>query len=278
MGPAARVLLAAVLALLLVILVCGELVRRQGRVRAPVLWHYAAPMSALLWPYSVWAARRSVGGAPPFPRMADHFPRHRVLRDNWAAVRDEALAIYRGGAAAKIKGDLFFKRIADDGWKRFYIKWYGPAGADARRLCPRTCALLDQLPEVKLAMFSILEPGSSITPHTGLFKAALRYHLGLQSPPEAWIRVDGERYSWRDGEDVLFDDTYVHEVANESPDTPRIVLFCDVERAMTSPRATRVNRWMCDRLGPLTTRGNDRTEKRSKKTAEAGRSPAGDCD
>ncbi len=25
-----------------------------------------------------------------------------------------------------------------------------------------------------------------------------------------FIEVDGERYSWRDGEGVLFDETYIH--------------------------------------------------------------------
>jgi len=168
-----------------------------------------------------------------------------------------------GGGAQKIKGERFFKTIADDGWKRFYIKWYGPAGADARALCPYTCSLLDDLPEVHLAMFSILEPGSVISPHSGPFKACLRYHLGLSCPPEAQILVDGIPYSWRDGEDVLFDDNYVHEVVNRSDTEPRIILFCDVERKMTTPTAARLNRAVCRTFGPLTTRSNDRTEKKS---------------
>jgi beta-hydroxylase len=112
-------------------------------------------------------------------------------------------------------------------------------------------------------MFSILEPGSVIRPHSGPFKACLRYHLGLSCPPEAQILVDGIPYSWRDGEDVLFDDNYVHEVVNRSDTEPRIILFCDVERKMTTPTATRLNRAVCRTFGPLTTRSNDKTEKKS---------------
>ncbi|WP_419146018.1 aspartyl/asparaginyl beta-hydroxylase domain-containing protein, partial [Escherichia coli] len=35
----------------------------------------------------------------------------------------------------------------------------------------------------------------------------------------------------RDGESVVFDETYVHEAYNH-PDQNRIILFCDVERPL----------------------------------------------
>ena len=44
------------------------------------------------------------------------------------------------------------------------------------------------------------------------------------------IDVDGEPYSWRDGEDLLFDETYVHRAANRA-DQPRIIFFCDIAPA-----------------------------------------------
>ena len=252
---------AAVVVLIIVAAgLCGEAARRRGRVHPPARDFYGRGAVALA-PFSLWCAAHSAGGAPPFPAMATQFPRHAVLRDSWREIRAEALAVYERGLAGKIQGDMFFKTIADGGWKRFYLKWHGPAGADARALCPRTCALLDSLPEVPIAMFSILEPGAVITPHAGPFKACLRYHLGLSCPPEARILVDGTPYTWRDGEDVLFDDTFVHEVVNGSPTRPRVVLFCDVERTMTSPAATRFNRAVSRALGPLTTRSNDKAEK-----------------
>ncbi len=47
----------------------------------------------------------------------------------------------------------------------------------------------------------------------------------------AWfIDVDGERYSWRDGESVVFDETYIHYAENKTVRN-RIIFFADVERS-----------------------------------------------
>jgi beta-hydroxylase len=263
-----RIAACAIVLLLLAILVlaCGEAVRRQGELRvAP--WKFYTGLCFPLAPFNLWCSLRTTGGDRPFPGMETHFPRHGRLRANWKAIRDEAVAAHARGLTTRIKGDLFFRTIADDGWKKLYIKWHAEPDAVARAACPRTCALLEGLPEVRVAMFSILEPGSRISPHVGPSKSAKRYHLGLSCPPEARILVDGIPYSWRDGEDVLFDDTYVHEVVNASATRPRVVLFCDVETRLAGPVSRWVNRKACDLFGPLTTRANDRTEATSKGSA-----------
>jgi len=41
----------------------------------------------------------------------------------------------------------------------------------------------------------------------------------------------GEKYYWHNGEAVLFDDTFLHDAANQS-DSVRVVLFLDVARKM----------------------------------------------
>jgi len=49
----------------------------------------------------------------------------------------------------------------------------------------------------------------------------VRCHLGLRVPPQAercWIRVDGEICRWQEGRCLLFDDTYEHEVLNDTGD------------------------------------------------------------
>ncbi len=38
-----------------------------------------------------------------------------------------------------------------------------------------------------------------------------------------------QRYSWRDGESVVFDETYIHYAENKT-DQNRIIFFADVER------------------------------------------------
>jgi aspartate beta-hydroxylase len=91
------------------------------------------------------------------------------------------------------------------------------------------------MPEVLSATFSILEGGKHIPAHRGPYRGFLRYQLGLVIPtgpdgePRAELRVDDRTYLWRDGEGILWDDTYEHEVWNRA-DGYRIVFLLDVER------------------------------------------------
>jgi beta-hydroxylase len=72
----------------------------------------------------------------------------------------------------------------------------------------------------------------------------MRYHLGLVTPNDdgCYIEVDGQVYSWRDGEDVIFDETFIHKAENRT-DVERLILFCDVARPMRTGFARRFNRW-----------------------------------
>ncbi|MDQ8035052.1 MAG: aspartyl/asparaginyl beta-hydroxylase domain-containing protein, partial [Bordetella sp.] len=94
------------------------------------------------------------------------------------------------------------------------------------------------------AMFAELPPGGKLNAHRDPFSGSLRYHLGLVTPNDdrCFIRVDGDDYSWRDGESVVFDETYVHEAHNRS-EANRIILFCDVERPLKWRWAEAFNRW-----------------------------------
>ena len=251
--------------MLVVIFSCGEVMRRRGDIKIGFVDQYMSGPSAILIPYNFWMSNASKGGDPPYPKMEDHFPNHHVLKDAWETIRGEALDVYKGGYASDIKEDEFFRRVTDEKYNIYHIKWYGDILPDARALCPKTCALIDSLPDVHLAMFTILEPGGVITPHTGPFMGCLRYHLGLQSPADggATILVDGKPYTWANGEDVLFDDTYVHEVKNVS-DEARVILFCDVERKLHTDRAQDINHWVCKKFGPFSNKVNKKLEQKAR--------------
>lgn len=99
---------------------------------------------------------------------------------------------------------------------------------------PFTTAILQSCPYIKSASLSILEPFSEITPHRGYMKGLLRYHLGIIVPdvPDAdkpYIVCGGEKYIWKEGEGVIFDDMYIHYVKNNSQ-YRRVVLFVDILR------------------------------------------------
>ena len=93
------------------------------------------------------------------------------------------------------------------------------------------------VPGMQTAMFSILAPGKHIPEHNGPYKGVIRYHLGLKVPRAAdrcRIRVGDTYATWREGASLIFDDTYEHEVWNDT-DEERVVLFLDVVRPLRFP-------------------------------------------
>ncbi|NOT66948.1 MAG: lipid A hydroxylase LpxO [Methylophilaceae bacterium] len=174
------------------------------------------------------------------------FPSLHLLQDNWQIIRDEALNLENMAKikAAEKNDDAGFNSFFKNGWKRFYLKWYGASHPSAALYCPKTVALLKQIPEVKAAMFTELPPGGKLNRHRDPYAGSLRYHLGLSTPnsDSCHIVVNNQPYSWRDGEGVVFDETYLHWVNNNS-DTNRLILMCDVERPMKYIWAQAFNRW-----------------------------------
>jgi beta-hydroxylase len=125
----------------------------------------------------------------------------------------------------------------DDGWKTFFFLGYGfRADANCAR-CPQTTAVLDGIPGLTTAFFSILSPGKHIPEHRGPWRGVLRYHLALQVPEpasDAGIEVGGEIAHWEEGRSLLFDDGYEHRAWNDT-DGVRVVLFADVIRPLRGP-------------------------------------------
>jgi len=161
------------------------------------------------------------------------FPELKIFQDNWETIRDEAINLDK---AAQIKAsndldDLGFNSFFRTGWKRFYLKWYGANLKSAEQLCPKTLELINQVPNVKGAMFTMLPPGARLTKHRDPYAGSLRYHLGLITPnsDDCYISVDGQKYSWRDGEAVMFDETFIHYAENKT-DQNRIIFFLDIKR------------------------------------------------
>ena len=186
-----------------------------------------APFNALMYLFS-----RAPATAYLDPKR---FKELEVLQQNWQLIRDEALKLNDEGhiKAASTYNDIGFNSFFRTGWKRFYLKWYGNDLASAQALCPKTVELLAGIPTVKAAMFASLPPGSRLVRHRDPYAGSLRYHLGLVTPnsPACYIEVDGQRYHWKDGEAVMFDETYIHHAENTT-DHQRVILFCDVERPL----------------------------------------------
>jgi len=122
----------------------------------------------------------------------------------------------------------------DDKWKMFFLK----AGNHRfERNCqefPFTMSILDKYPEVVSAYFSVLGPRKMLNPHHGPWCGVFRMHLGLIIPTDGngCTLVNNKiPYRWKEGEVVVFDDTYEHLAVNAT-DHDRVVLFIDVLRPL----------------------------------------------
>jgi aspartyl/asparaginyl beta-hydroxylase (cupin superfamily) len=125
----------------------------------------------------------------------------------------------------------------DQGWKLFVLICHGIRSQRNIKLCPQTWRIVQQVPGLRTAMFSIFEPGKRLPPHRGPYNGVLRAHLGLlvPEPPSACaIRVGSEIRSWREGEVLIFDDSHEHETWNDT-DGQRAVLFIDFLRPLRFP-------------------------------------------
>lgn len=190
----------------------------------------------------------------------DQIPATSILLKNCNVIKDEVKNLMKLGMFKPIQGDQFFdKSIAiDNKWKRFYIKWFtSGCNSLAKELCPKTCEIVSSLNGLKTCMFSLLEPNAYIPPHHGPYSGIIRFHLGVITPndDQCFINVGGKKYSWKDGEGVLFDDTYSHYVKNDT-NLERIVMFCDFERPMQNVIASGLNKFVLNVLAPFTFREN----------------------
>jgi beta-hydroxylase len=162
-----------------------------------------------------------------FPWVAD-------LEANWTAIRRELDAVMADRARlADMRYLSPTKYSRAQMWKVFVFCAYGARSERNCQRCPETVQLLNSIPDVELACFSVLEPGAHLAAHRGVYKGLIRTHLGLIVPePRSKVRmqVGAKLVHWEEGRCVVFDDTYPHEVWNDTAGV-RVVLLIDVPRA-----------------------------------------------
>ena len=173
----------------------------------------------------------------------EEFPELDVLVEHYPAIRAEydAAVATDGTAPAVIDMDPGqFRLDPHRTWRGLGLRAFGRDIPSNRARCPHTAAVIDAIPGLYSAFFSVLQPGGGLTPHRGQLKGVLRVHLGLHVPDECGLDVGGETRTWTEGELLVFDDTHLHSVWNHS-DRDRVVLFMDLERPIAQPWLRRLN-------------------------------------
>jgi len=170
------------------------------------------------------------------------FPWVAELEAHWTTIRRELDSVLTEQAALPNMQDLSplqYSIVREKVWKVFAFRAYGTRCEENCRSCPETARLIDAIPDVEVAFFSVLEPGAHLSAHRGAYKGLIRAHLGLIVPePRSQVRMQvGEQMvHWEEGRCVLFDDTYRHEVWNDTNGV-RVVLLIDVPRPFPQPLA-----------------------------------------
>ena len=187
------------------------------------------------WVAGYQSRQSKVPDTPVIPNA--QFQHLEAIREEWPTILKEAQEVmaYRDVIPGfqDISPDQY--RLAKGrNWRTFILYGFGKRLETNTKLTPRTAELLSTIPNLQTAMFSILSPGYHIPAHKGVTKGILRAHIGLIVPDEAEkcrIRIDDEIVAWRPGEMFVFDDTYEHEVWNET-DQERVILLFDFDRPM----------------------------------------------
>ena len=173
-----------------------------------------------------------------------NFPFLAPLEQNWGEIRQELEQVLALPAPIPALSDIEsgqYDIAGSEGWHSFFLFGFGQRMEGACRICPRTAALLEEIPGLQSAFFSVLKPGKNIPVHHGIYRGFLRGHLGLIVPEgRCALRFPGENLetSWAEGRAFVFDDSFLHDVENHL-DTTRVVLLFDFRRPMGFP-----TRWL----------------------------------
>jgi hypothetical protein len=124
--------------------------------------------------------------------------------------------------------ETIFPAYSDAGkWAGLWFHFYGQRDDANCEAFPKTMEAIQKIPRMAgWACYSALAPDSHVKAHCGATNAKLRLHFSIRADEGSRMRVVDEVYEWRQGDIMIFDDSYEHEVwvAGRSP---RIVLIVD---------------------------------------------------
>lgn len=182
---------------------------------------------------------RRISG-PPVLDLASRFPAAHHFVDAWEEIRDEALQVAntlrevpRFHELMPSQADISANDERD--WRMLVLKAYGVAIQQNMARCPKLASLVNSAPDVLSATLSFLSPGKHIPRHRGPFRGVIRFYLGLSVPtgadgrPDVMLIINDVEHRIANGECLLWDDTFPHEVWNRSNQV-RIALLLDIRR------------------------------------------------
>ena len=160
----------------------------------------------------------------PWHDPAD-YPFTQVLVDGYPAIRRELEQLDKSKFQVWHQTELY-KFTDAASWRVFGLVGFGEKNLEHCALCPETTRVVEQIPGLTTAGFSWFSPGTHLDPHLGFTNDVLRCHLGVIVPEGCAIRVGTDARPWREGQVMVFDDTYEHEAWNHG-ESDRFILLLD---------------------------------------------------
>jgi len=161
----------------------------------------------------------------PWYDAAD-FPWTRTLEDHYLEIKHELAAYVESRPSLPDYFDGLRPMASPGTWKFISLAHYNRKEPLTEQF-PRTWELLQNVPRMTSHVgFSMLAPGARIRRHTGPLNIRLVMHLGLDVPAGTSLRVANESRTWQEGKTLIFDDSFLHEVAHTGTEPRTILLVC----------------------------------------------------
>lgn len=135
------------------------------------------------------------------------------IQKYWQIIRDEGLKLLSEDGVFQNEAENL-KETGD--WKQLELFARGQKTKYCK-LAPMTCKIIESFTAASTCRrgqvkFSVLHPNTHVLSHCGPTNCRIRCHLGLKVPEKTFIRVAEETKSWKDGDWLIFDDSFEHEV------------------------------------------------------------------
>lgn len=233
--------------LIIIFIILFVIIKNNKKVGIPLLLLYLYILYKksflCIFPYNLLLS--CVTNTPPYLDKNKYFPEHKIFEDPkvWKKIREELDNVLEDEKNISFmdkydKGQSYLTKDNDNkkGWKVFFLKTMNKDFKENQLKCPYTSSLINSIPNINTAFFSILDEKKQIPIHTGYYKGVLRYHLGMivPEPEKTYILVHNKKYNWKEGDGVVFDDMFPHQVYNHS-NKRRVVLFIDIKRPCKFP-------------------------------------------
>lgn len=173
------------------------------------------------------------------------------LEDLWEVIQKEVrelLKIKNSGQWLSTFPD-YVNSKNPSAWEVYTFQFFKMDHIPNREKCKQTSDIIRQIPELISCDFSILKPETHIKAHCGYSKLILRCHLPLIVPSgdTCQIRVGDEIRTWREGELLIFNDSYEHEAWNNSEEH-RVILMFDIPNPHWHYSAHEISKYKIDHI------------------------------